>query len=159
MCALFNPINPTGKGIKRLLVAHTVAMFSFVTVFTALNLNFLSISYIDNREFPGILNGVPPGPLGYQYYIYNKAAGIISTVMFLLNNWLADGLLVNPTSSLVAQGLTEVAILALSLLYYLCYELLGHRLPLLNILCNYWYVPESPASSRHRFHLTSPMQR
>ena len=103
MGALFNPTNPTGRGIKRLLVAHTMAMFSFVTVFTALNLNFLSISYIDNREFPGILNGVPPGPIGYQYYLYNNATGIISTVMFLLNNWLADGLLVGPMSSLVAQ--------------------------------------------------------
>ena len=103
MGALFNPTNPTGRGIKRLLVAHTMAMFSFVTVFTALNLNFLSISYIDNREFPGILNGVPPGPIGYQYYLYNNATGIISTMMFLLNNWLADGLLVGPMSSLVAQ--------------------------------------------------------
>jgi hypothetical protein len=70
-------------------------MFLFATIYTAANLNIVFISYIDNRRFPGV-NGIPPGPLGYQYTIYNKATGILSTVMFILNNWLADGLLVNP---------------------------------------------------------------
>jgi hypothetical protein len=69
-------------------------MFFFATIYTAANLNIVFISYIDNRGFPGV-SGIPPGPLGYQYSIYNKATGIISTVVFILNNWLADGLLVN----------------------------------------------------------------
>ena len=102
MGALFNPINHTGGGIKRLLVVHTVAMFLFVTIYTALNLDMLFISYVGNREFTGI-TGFPPGPLGYEYLSYHETIGIVSTVMFLLNNWLADGLLVYPMSNPIAQ--------------------------------------------------------
>ena len=95
MSALLSPVNPTKGGIKWLLVAHTVAIFLFVTVFTAINLDFLSISYIDNREAND--SGIEfPGPLGYQYTSYSTPSGIVSTVMFLLNNWFADGLLVSP---------------------------------------------------------------
>lgn len=92
MGALFDPINPTGGGIKQLLVVHTVSMFSFVTVYTAVNLNILSDSYVENREFPGT-DSLSPGPSGYQAMVYSDAVGIVSTVMVLLNNWLADGLL------------------------------------------------------------------
>ena len=100
--ALLNPANRTRGGFRWLLMTHTVAMFFFATIYFAVNLNLLSTAYIDNREFPGI-NVVPPGPLGYMYNSYNNAAGVVSTVMFLLNNWLADGLLVNLLPGLVAQ--------------------------------------------------------
>jgi len=70
-----------------------VAMFSFVTVYVATSLDLQSISYIDNREFPGIDGIVPPGPLGYQLSIYFKAINLVANLMVLLNNWLADGLL------------------------------------------------------------------
>ena len=79
---------------------HTGAMFMFVTVFTVINLNIISTSYIDNRKFP---NDPYPGPLGFQVLTYSETIGIVSTVMFLLNNWLADGLLVYPMSSPIAQ--------------------------------------------------------
>lgn len=92
MSALLNPVIRT-RGIKWLLVAHTVAIFLFVTAFTAINLNGLSISYIDNRASPGG-GELPPGPLGYQYITYSMTSGSVSTLMFLLNNLLADGLLV-----------------------------------------------------------------
>ena len=59
-----------------------------------MNLDIQSVSYIDNREFPGN-DALPPGPLGYQYLIYSKAISIVPNLMFLLNNWLADGLLVS----------------------------------------------------------------
>ena len=98
MGALFDPVNRASGSIRQLLVAHTIAMFLFVTIYTAANLNILSVSYIDNRGFPGI-NKLPTGPLGYQFLAYTKATGVISTGMFLLNNWLADGLLVHSTSS------------------------------------------------------------
>lgn len=90
--ALISPANPTTGGTKWLLVAHTVVMFFFVTVFTATNLDILSISYIDNRDFPGIKE-LPPGALGYQHLTFSHTAGVVSTFTFLLNNWLADGLL------------------------------------------------------------------
>lgn len=94
IAALFSPTNRSKGGIKWPLVAHTVVMFSFVTVYTATSLDLQSISYIDNREFPGVDGLLPPGPLGYQLFIYSKAINIVPNVMVLLNNWLADGLLV-----------------------------------------------------------------
>jgi hypothetical protein len=98
MAALLNPVNRARGGVKWPLVAHTLAMFSFVTIYTALNLDIQSISYIDNREFPGV-DGIPPGPFGYQFSIYYKAIYIIPGVTFSLNGWLADGLLVSPCST------------------------------------------------------------
>lgn len=103
IAALVGPINRTRGGIKWELVAHTVAMFSIVTIYTAITLNILSVSYIDNREFPGAIGLLPPGPIGYQYLTYTDASNVVATLMFLLNNWLADGLLVSSISSSVVQ--------------------------------------------------------
>jgi len=74
-------------------VSYTAVMFVVVTIFTAINLHIQSISFIDNREFPGVDGVAPPGPLGYQLYIYSQPITIVPNSMFLLNNWLADGLL------------------------------------------------------------------
>ena len=98
MGTLLNPTRFARGDIKWGLVAHTVAMFSFVTVFTAANLDLLSVSYIDNREFPGT-DVLPPGPFGYQFFIFSKPINIAPYVMFYLNSCLADGLLVSPTSN------------------------------------------------------------
>lgn len=92
MGALSNPASHMKRSVKWLLVAHTAAMFSFVTIFTALNLDLLSISYIDNRGFFGH-DVLPPGPFGYQFLIYSKPITVTPYVMFFLNNLLADGLL------------------------------------------------------------------
>jgi hypothetical protein len=98
MGALFNPTNRNGEGVRWGLVAYTAIMFSFVTIFTAMNLDIQSISYIDNREFPGN-DELPPGPLGYETLIYSKAISVVPNLMFLMNNWLADGLLVGSLSN------------------------------------------------------------
>lgn len=95
MESLLDSVNRTRRGIKWWLVVHTVAMFSIVTIYTAVTLNIQSVSYVDNREFPGIDGVLPPGPLGYQYLTRSKAIGVVPIVMFLLNNWMADGLLVS----------------------------------------------------------------
>ena len=92
MAALLNPVHRKGKGIKWLLVFHTVAMFSFVTVCTAMNLRIQSNSFIDNRKLAGF-----SGPLAYQAEARQMALGLTPNVMFNLNNWLADGLLVGPS--------------------------------------------------------------
>ena len=94
MAALFNSDYRRGKPIKWWLVSYTVIMFSIVTILTGMQLNVQSISCIDNREFPGIDGVVSSGPLGYQALISPDTINIIPDVMFLLNNWLADGLLV-----------------------------------------------------------------
>lgn len=102
MAALFSPVNRK-RGIKWGLVAHTVAMFSFATVYTGTGLDLQSISYIDNRDFPGIDGVLSPGPLGYEFLIYSNAINVVPTLMFQFNNWLADGLLVSPFSNSIGQ--------------------------------------------------------
>ena len=97
MTALFNPVHRGTDGINWGLVCHTVAMFLVVTVGTTMQLYLQSISYIDNREFRG-LRGLPGGPLGYRWSIYSGALGIVTNIMFFLNNWLADALLVGSLS-------------------------------------------------------------
>ena len=77
------------------LTIHTVAMFSFATICGAMNLSLMSISYIDNREFPGVDAALAPGPAGYSALIYSQAIKVVPNIMFMLNNWLADGLLVH----------------------------------------------------------------
>jgi hypothetical protein len=107
-------------GTKWGLVAHAVAMFTFVTIYTGMTLNIQSISFIDNRNFPGADGVLPPGPVGYQFLIYSKAISIVPNVAFLLNNWLADGLLVSSFWTRSPGYLAQVApVLALSLLHHL----------------------------------------
>ena len=95
MAALFNPVHRRGERVKWWLVSYTVVMCSVATVLTAMNLYVQSISYIDNRKFPGVGDSPPPGPLGYQVFSNSTPLVIIPNTMFVLNNWLADGLLVS----------------------------------------------------------------
>ena len=106
MVALFNPVNCRRDGTKWGLVSYTVAMFSFATVLTGMTLHIKSISYIDNREFPGVHGVLPPGPHGYQLFIRPTVLSIIPGFFPLLNYWLADGLLVSSSldSAPVAPG-------------------------------------------------------
>lgn len=104
MGALFNRTN---GNIKWPLVVHTAAMFSFVTVYTAMYLNLQSISFIDNREYTGLNDDLAPGPIGYQQLIYNKPIAFFAHIMFMLNTWLADGLLVSSPLHAVVQASDE----------------------------------------------------
>ena len=98
---LLNPINPKREGIKWGLVAYTTTMFAFATVLTGMGIQIGSISFIDNREFPGVKGLLSPGPLGYQDLIRPTAITVIPNLMFFLNNWLADCLLVSSSSCTV----------------------------------------------------------
>ena len=96
MAALLGSANRTGGVVKWGLVAHTGAMFALLTILIPILLDIQSIAYIDNRAFPGA-DGAPwAGPLAYQLFIYSKAISVVPLIAFLLNNWLADGLLVSP---------------------------------------------------------------
>ena len=95
MTALLDPVHRRGERIKWGLVSYTVITFSFATVLTAMDLHIESISYIDNREFPGIEDVLPPGPVGYQWLISPKAVNVVPNFMFNLSNWLTDALLVS----------------------------------------------------------------
>ena len=103
--ALLNPVNRTRGSVKWGLVVHTAAMFSLFAIPVAAHLSLQAISYIDNRRFPGD-DVYPPGPVGYQYFTDFEAVNAFSRVMFPLNQWLADGLLVSSVSNLPSRYLT-----------------------------------------------------
>ena len=92
MSALLNSVNRPRGSIKWGLAAHTVVMFSLVTIGTAIDAHILRNSFIDDRAFPGA-DAIPPGPLGYQVTLFDKAINVASGCIFILNSWLADGLL------------------------------------------------------------------
>ena len=99
MTALLSPVCRKGESIKWGLVTYTALMFSIATVYTAMNFNIQSTSFLDNREFSVALpNGrrLLVGPILYQTTIRRTAlGGLVPNIMFSLNNWLADGLLVS----------------------------------------------------------------
>jgi hypothetical protein len=95
MRALLYPVTHTKGGIRWGLVAHTSTMFSFATIAVGLGLDLQSVSYIEDRDFPGFYGGSAPGPLGYQLLVYSKAINVVPNLMFILNQLLADGLLVS----------------------------------------------------------------
>jgi hypothetical protein len=104
MSALLDPVHHTAKGFKWGLVAHTVAMFLTATIGVVTSRNIFSSSFIDRREFHGV-EGYPSGPTGYQNFANLNEGFVIKVVrlMFPLNQWLADGLLVSSASDSVAQ--------------------------------------------------------
>ena len=90
MSVLLNPINRTRGGIK-LLVAHTVAMFSMVTAFTVIYLNAQHVSYTSTQTCG------PYSPLGQETTFLYSGPGHAFRFLFPLNQSLADGLLVSDT--------------------------------------------------------------
>ena len=96
MAALLDPVNRRrSEAIKWGLISYTMVMFSCATVVIATAQNIASISFIDNREFPGVEGVSPPGPLGYLVTICSGTSGIGPNLAALLNYWLGDGLLVS----------------------------------------------------------------
>lgn len=92
LSALLDPTRRGERGVKWPLVAHTTAMFSFVTVSVVANFYVQIIAFIDNRNFPGI-DWYPPGPTGYLLLTGSEAVVVVSSAPMILNGWLADGLL------------------------------------------------------------------
>lgn len=157
--ALLSSINYTRVGIKWGLVAYATAVFSFVTTLTAMNLGTQSILFVDNRQFTGANDFLPPGPLGYFGFIYSDAINVFPNIMFLLNTWLTDGLLVSPASNSTKETSNPTRPLALSLLYHLCHELLGHFLPVSHVYRVFGCVLELLATSQLHSRLTSLAQQ
>ena len=63
LAALLNPTNGMKRWTRWGPVAHTAAMFLFLTLAAGARLGVYSVSYIDNLGFPGDDEG-PLGPLG-----------------------------------------------------------------------------------------------
>jgi len=70
-------------------------MFCLVTIFTVMNARLQQLGYLDNRDFPGVPNVLPPGPIGWCFSMYSKPLVIIPNACFIIANWMADGLLVS----------------------------------------------------------------
>ena len=96
MAALFNPDNRRGKSVKWGLVSYTAIMFSVATAVTGIQLSVLSLCDVNNRKFPGVGDALPPGPLGYRSSIFSNVLPVVDILLFFMNGWLADGLLVSP---------------------------------------------------------------
>ena len=90
------------RGIKWGLVAHTVVMFSIVTTFTTIELNSQSFVYVDNRQ---LLDAYSRLIAGHPIYLELTPDDLTPNILFVLNNWLADGLLV----SLLFNQFTQVS--------------------------------------------------
>lgn len=133
MKALLNPVDRTRREVKWPFVAHTMAMFLFLTIFNITNIHLQSISYIDNREFSGGDVGYP-GPIGYQLSIYSDAINVIPFVMILLNQWLADGLLLYRCYIIYAMSYW---VIALPILMYLASVSLGIIIVYYQVLQHY----------------------
>lgn len=142
--ALLNPVNHRRKAVKWGLVFYTAVMFMLATIYSTLGIVSQRISYIENREFPGINGALPPGPFGYDLLTYSDVINIAPYILFLLNQWLADGFLVSSIPCSVAYVSDVCHSLALPLLHYLFHEPLGHCRPMFNVLRLCGYVFKSP---------------
>lgn len=100
IAALVSPFHRKGQGIKWGLVGYSTVIFGLVTTFTAMNVRLQQLSYIDNREFPGVPNVLPPGPIGWSLFMYSKPLVIVPNACFIIANWMADGLLVSISAHL-----------------------------------------------------------
>ena len=95
MGGLLNPVNGRMRAAKWGLAIHTTVMFVLVTASSVTYIDLKSISFIDKRQFPGIDGEAAPGPLGYSWLVHSDGMGIVSSVLFLSNQCLADGFLVS----------------------------------------------------------------
>ena len=148
---LLGHINPIKGGMKWALLTHTLVMFVFLTLPVGITLSGYGISYIEGRRFLGY-GEYPPGPLGYGDILNTKAVITVFSIMFPLNQWLADGLLVGPVSNPVAAGVSDVAPLVASLLCHLFNEMVGHSLSVSDVPCLYRYVLKSSMRWRRYGH-------
>lgn len=111
MSALLLPVHFTRKNVQWGLVAHTVAMFSILTIGVGMNRYVFSMSYIDGREFTGI-DGLLPGPIGYESIVFStpRAFGYAAYFVNPLNQWLADGFLLYRCSVIYSKNYWAIAL-------------------------------------------------
>ena len=102
MSALINPVNRATRTVKWGLVVHTSVMFAIVTTYGAMYISSRLVAYIDKREFGRGSIGDPTGPLVYLS-VESYAITVPPTLLFTLNQCLADGFLVGSVPYSAAQ--------------------------------------------------------
>lgn len=75
-----------GHQRKPLLALYTFVLFALGTIFTGMSINTSVLAFIENRNFPG-------GPEAYALFRYSSVLWVTPNTVFILANWLADGLL------------------------------------------------------------------
>ncbi|KAF9489036.1 hypothetical protein BDN71DRAFT_1512520 [Pleurotus eryngii] len=76
-----------GATYNPILAGYTFLLFSFNTVFVAMNMHNSRLAYTDHDDFPG-------GPALFTLSRYSMAIAVVPNAAFILSNWPADGLLV-----------------------------------------------------------------
>ena len=132
-------LHPTKGKIKWGFVVHAVAMFSSLTISITIILNQLSISFIDDRDAAIITDASGKSP-PFQVLVSTPTTHLVSGLMFPLNQWLADGLLVIYDKDPVTLVFDMVSSPATSMLCYLRHELFRHSLPRFHISRYCWYA-------------------
>ncbi|KAK1222835.1 hypothetical protein PQX77_014257 [Marasmius sp. AFHP31] len=84
MVALLRPRN--GRKPNYSLALYTLVLFGLGTTFTAINGRLLQLAFVDNRAIEG-------GPEAWQLLNYSTARPLTANTVFIIANWLADGLL------------------------------------------------------------------
>ena len=102
MSALINPVNRATRTVKWGLVVHTSVMFTIVTTYGAMYIHSQLVAYIDKREFGRGSIGNSTGPLVYLS-VESYAITVPPTLLFTLNQCLADGFLVGSVPYSAAQ--------------------------------------------------------
>ncbi|KAG6848397.1 hypothetical protein H0H93_000549 [Arthromyces matolae] len=81
------------------LIVYIWVLFLCSTVFIAANSNMARLAFIDNRNFPG-------GPSAYEQVMFSIPVDNMGNVVFVIANWLADGLMVSAPSSSIWAATT-----------------------------------------------------
>ncbi|KAJ8072805.1 hypothetical protein PM082_016364 [Marasmius tenuissimus] len=84
MLALLRPRH--GRKPNYFLALYTFVLFGLGTTFTAINGRLLQLAFVDNRAIEG-------GPEAWQLLNYSTARPLTANAVFIIANWLADGLL------------------------------------------------------------------
>lgn len=102
--ATFSSTNRARVGTNWDLLSYCIAMFSFVTMYIAMDLNlhpFFTLTPENSLE----TTKHPRAAFGYQWPIHSSELFIVPDFVFMLDNWLVDGPLV---SSFLHLGHTGV---------------------------------------------------
>ncbi|KAJ7454058.1 hypothetical protein B0H11DRAFT_1875547 [Mycena galericulata] len=107
--ALTKPRTGSSHNLRNwFLIGYVIVMFGLGTIFTAMNMHLMQISYIDNRNFP-------EGPIGYSLAMYSTWRVTVPNACSLIANWLADGLLIY--RCYILYNMTPMVLIAPGIMY------------------------------------------
>ncbi|KAG6810538.1 hypothetical protein H0H92_011425 [Tricholoma furcatifolium] len=89
MCFTLLVQQTTRSNLKKQIpmIAYISALFICSTLFIAANSEMTRLAFVDNRNFPG-------GPSAYEEVMFSIPVDNLGNVVFVIANWLADGLMV-----------------------------------------------------------------